>query len=120
MDVRNWNFLDKRLRELGLISSDFSSSGFAEKIAFTAFFWTLIQYHHSQDEMAFRAGAMSLPDHLTSGNLEQIETISSLLDEWLAGQAEDAHPHYADLRKVIDLGLQATTHPLFTPRSFGE
>ncbi|MBN1563928.1 MAG: hypothetical protein JXA10_08815 [Anaerolineae bacterium] len=120
MDVRNWDFLEKRLDELGTISSDFSRSGFAEKIAYTAFFWMLIQYHASENDMVFKAGAMSLPDHLTPGNLEQIETISQELDAWLADQDEDAHPRYADLRRVIDMGLQATTHPLFTPRSFGE
>lgn len=116
MDVRNWDFLDKRLAELGTISDDFASSGFAEKIAFTAFFWMLLQYDQSEDESAFKAGAMSLPDHLTPANLARIEDICAVLDLWLAAQDAAAHPHYHDLRKAVDLGLQATTHPLFEPR----
>lgn len=118
MDVRDWNFLEKRLAELGSLGDDLKSSGVAEKIALTAFFWTLIQYHESGDETMFRAGAMSLPDHLTPLNRERVEQISRVLDEWLKGQDASAHPCYADLRRVIDVGLHATTHPVFEPRGY--
>ncbi len=118
MDVRNWDFLDKRLAELGSISRELSGSGFAAKIAYTAFFWTLLQYHQSQDEAGFHKGAMSLPDHLTPENLARIERISHELDAWMATQDPAAHPRFADLRAAVDLGLQATSHPLFEPRRY--
>jgi hypothetical protein len=117
MDVRNWDFLDKRLAELGSLGNDLKSSGVAEKIALTAFFWTLIQYQDSSDEKALGAGAISLPDYLTSFNRERVEVISRVLDEWLKEQ-DASHPHYADLRRVVDVGLRAKTHPLFDPRKF--
>jgi hypothetical protein len=119
MDPRNWEFLDKRLAELGTITDELRDVGLGQKIAFTAFFWTLIQYHDSDSEDMFKAGAMSLPDHLTPNNRQKIEDICQILDEWLAGQAPDSHPRYADLRRALDLGLQATTHPLFEPRRSG-
>jgi hypothetical protein len=118
MDVRNWDFLERRLAELGSLGNDLKSSGFAEKIALTAFFWTLIQYQDSSDEKMFRAGAISLPDYLTSFNRERVEAICRVLDEWLKAQDADAHPCYADLRRVVDVGLHATTHPLFEPRKY--
>jgi hypothetical protein len=120
VDVRNWDFLDKRLAEMGSLGSDLKSSGFAEKIAFTAFFWTLIQYHEAEDEIGFRTGAISLPDYLTPFNREKVETVSRILDAWMSEQDASAHPRYADLRRVVDIGLQATTHPLFGPRKFRE
>jgi hypothetical protein len=116
MDVRNWDFLDRRLAELGSLGNDLKSSGFAEKIALTAFFWTLIQYHDSGNDVSFRKGAISLPDYLTPFNREKVEAVSRLLDTWMAGQDPAAHPRYADLRRAVDIGLQATTHPLFDPR----
>jgi len=117
MDVRNWTFLEKRLDELGTIKGELSSGGYAEKIAYTAFFWTLIQYHISEDDTMFRAGAMSLPDYLTPANRETIETICNALSDWLAEQPPDSHPRIADLRAVLDVGMQATTHPMFDPRT---
>jgi hypothetical protein len=117
MDVRNWDFLEKRLAELGSLGDDLKSSGFAEKIALTAFFWTLLQYYESSDDKMFRAGAMSLPDYLTSFNRAKVEAVSRVLDEWLKEQ-DASHPHYADLRRVVDVGLRATSHPLFDPRKY--
>ncbi len=105
---------------MGSLGSDLKSSGFAEKIAFTAFFWTLIQYHEAEDDTGFRAGAISLPDYLTSFNREKVEAVSRILDEWMKEQDASAHPRYADLRRVVDIGLQASTHPLFGPRKFKE
>lgn len=118
MDVRNWEFLDKRLAELGTISEDFARSGFAQQIAFTAFFWMLLQYDAAEDDTAFKAGAMSLPDHLTLGNRARIEEICEVLDPWIAEQDADAHPRLDDLRTVIEIGSQATQHPAFEPRDF--
>lgn len=117
MDVRNWDFLSKQLAQLGAISHELSHSGFAEKIAYTAFFWTLIQYHTSDDPEAYTKGAMSLPDHLTPANRATIEEICRLLDEWLATQEPDSHPDYETLRRVIDMGLQASTLSFLDPRS---
>ncbi len=116
MDVRNWAFLEKRLDELGAIRGELSGGGFAEQIAFTAFFWTLIQFSASENEDLFRAGAMSLPDYLTPANRKTIESICHTLDAWLVDQAPDSHPRYADLRAVVEIGKQATIHPLFEPR----
>jgi hypothetical protein len=116
MDVRNWDFLSTQLDQLGAISSELSRSGFAEKIAYTAFFWTLIQYHTSDDPEDYVKGAMSLPDHLTPGNRTTIEDICRLLDEWLNTQEPDSHPQYEKLRRVIDLGLQASTLSMLDPR----
>ncbi len=118
MDVRNWEFLDKRLAELGSISHELSGSGFAAKIAYTAFFWTLLQYHQSEDEAGFHKGAMSLPDYLTPANRTYIETISRELDAWMATQDPADHPRFPDLRAAVDIGLQAATHPLFEPRRY--
>jgi hypothetical protein len=118
MDVRNWDFLNKRLEEMGSLGSDLKSSGFAEKIAFTAFFWTLIQYYEAEDDIGFRTGAISLPDYLTPFNREKVAAVSRILDEWLNEQDASAHPHYDDLRRVVDIGSQATTHPLFGPRQY--
>jgi hypothetical protein len=118
MDVRNWEFLDRRLAELGSLGEDLRASGFAEKIALTAFFWTLIQYHEATSESAFRTGAMSLPDYLTPQNRETVEAISRTLEDWMKVQDAEAHARYASLRQVVDIGLQATTHPLLEPRKF--
>jgi hypothetical protein len=118
MDVRNWAFLEKRLNELGTIKGELSSGGFAEQIAYTAFFWTLLQFYSSDDEDRFRAGAMSLPDYLTPANRKTIETICHSLEAWLATQPPDSHPQIANLRAVIEIGKQATIHPLFEPRKF--
>lgn len=118
MDVRNWEFLERRLAELGTMSDELSGSGQAQKIAFTAFFWTLIQFQDSETDENYKVGAMSLPDYLTPANREKIERICQLLDTWLTGQDKDAHPRYAALRKAVDIGLQATTHPLFEPREY--
>ncbi len=118
MDVRNWAFLEKRLNELGTIKGELSSGGFAEQIAFTAFFWTLIQFNASDSEEMFRAGAMSLPDYLTPANRQTIESICHTLGAWLDEQPPDSHPRYADLRAVVEIGKQATTHPLFEPRTY--
>jgi hypothetical protein len=115
MDVRDWKFLEKQLDELGSISQELAQSGFAEKIAYTAFFWTLLSYYESADERAFKAGAMSLPDHLTPNNRQKIETMCGALDQWLCAQDPASHPRSADLARVVHLGLQATTHPLFDP-----
>lgn len=115
MDVRNWHFLSKQLDQLGAISDELTHSGFAEKIAYTAFFWTLIQYHTNDDPEAYAQGAMSLPDHLTPGNRMTIEDICRLLDTWL-GEQDPGHPDYEKLRRVIDIGLQASTTPILDPR----
>lgn len=112
MDVRNWDFLGKQLAQLGDISRELAGSGSADKIAYTAFFWVLISYHESAEEKIFQAGAMSLPDQLTQAHRAKIETISRLLDDWLRDQPAD-HPHAAALHQALQLGLQATTHPLF-------
>ena len=116
MDVRNWEFLDDTLASLGAIEKDLSSSGFAEKIAYTAFFWSLIQYHDSEEAGAFRASTLSLPDYLTPANRAKVEHISHVLDAWMQTQDPGAHPAYAKLRSVVEIGLQATTHPIFDPR----
>ncbi|MBI5958819.1 MAG: hypothetical protein HY866_08795 [Chloroflexi bacterium] len=113
MDVRNWEFLDKQLAQLGDISRELAGSGIADKIAYTAFFWVLITYHASADDKIFQAGAMSLPDHLTPTHRTKIEAICADLDTWLRRQDVTDHPQAAALRQAIDLGLQATTHPLF-------
>lgn len=118
MDVRNWEFLSDQLSQFDAISKELSGSGVADKIAYTAFFWTLIQYHESDGEIDYSRGAMSLPDHLTPGQRATIEHISALLDAWLKSQAADSHPQYASLRRIVDIGLQATTAPIFDPRSF--
>jgi hypothetical protein len=113
MDVRNWEFLDKQLAQLGDISRELAGSGTADKIAYTAFFWILITYHISDDENIFQAGAMSLPDYLTPAYRTKIESLCEELDTWLRGQDVTAHPNAEVLRQAINLGLQATTHPLF-------
>ena len=58
---------------------------------------------------------MSLPDHLTPANRQKIEAMCRTLEQWLREQDPASHPRYADLYKVVHLGLQATTHPLFDP-----
>jgi hypothetical protein len=118
MDVRNWEFLEQRLAELGSLGQELKGSGFAEKIALTAFFWTLIQYHEAEDDKIFQAGAMSLPDYLTPANRAKVEAICRVLDEWIKSEAVEDHPRFAELRRTIDIGLQATTHPLLEPRKF--
>jgi hypothetical protein len=113
MDVRNWEFLANALKNLETIEKELSSSLAGKRIAYTAFFWSLIQYHDSDDEDNYKIGAMSLPDHMTPGNRERIEQIAQELDAWLQTQASDAHPDYEALQKVIAIGLQASSHPVF-------
>jgi hypothetical protein len=117
MDVRNWEFLAPQLDQFTAISNELASSGSGERIAYTAFFWTLLQYHGSDEGGDYTRAAMSLPDHLLQGHRETVEAISADLDKWLRAQSPDSHPQYTDLRRVVDVGLQATTSPIFEPRS---
>ncbi len=117
MDVRNWDFLAQQLDQFTAINNELAGSGYGEKIAFTAFFWTLIQYHQSDEGGDYTRAAMSLPDHLLPVHRQTVEAISALLDDWLNDQDPESHPQVDELRRVVDVGLHATTSPIFDPRS---